>query len=331
MLAEDPRRSTDDGRPSGARLDGGHVTGNGDGRTLDPSIVAARCASDWGLTGVVLTPNRGGMNSQTWIVRAGEDRYVTKAVPGDRRASFEAGLRVATIVESTGIPAGAPLRTVDDEIVIDVDGFVLALLGFVDGSELTGRRIEERALIGSTLGRAHTALVGHDLPGAGPFPWLDPTAAHVSVRPWIRPAIETALAAWHALPPASLTWAPLHTDPAPEAFRLDHRTGVCGLIDWDLGVVGPLLYDLASAEMYVGGPIHSGPLIAAYLATRALDPDEVTRGLGTLARLRWAVQADYFAKRLATGDLTGIADRAENEEGLEDARRALVDGGGSIR
>ena len=188
----------------------------------------------------------------------------------------------------------------------------------------TGRPIDERTLIGSTLGRAHRALLGHDLPAAGTFPWLDPAASHLAVRPWIRPAIEAALAAWDALGPESVRWAPLHTDPAPEAFRLDPRTGVCGLIDWDLGVVGPLLYDLASARMYLGGPGRSEPVVAAYLATGALTRDEVERGLDTLARLRWAVQADYFARRIATDDLTGIADRAENEEGLEDARAALL-------
>lgn len=293
-------------------------------RTLDVSVVAGRCAVDWGLAPDSLSVGSGGMNSQTWLVRAAADRYVAKAVPSDRRGTFEAGLRVATIVEAAGIPAGAPIRTVDGEIVLDVDGFALAVLRFVEGSELTGREPSEQALIGTTLGRVHHALLGHDLPGAAPFPWLDPTAHHVSIRPWIRPAIEAALAEWDALVPDSLTWAPLHTDPAPEAFRLDAATGVCGLIDWDLGVVGPLLYDLASAQMYVGGPEHGDPLIAAYLATGALSRDEVARGLPTLARLRWAIQADYFAQRIATDDLTGIADPAENEEGLEDARRPLL-------
>ena len=42
-----------------------------------------------------------------------------------------------------------------------------------------------------------------------------------------------------------------------------------------------------------------------------------------MLRLRWAVQADYFARRIAADDLTGIASRAENEKGLEDARVAL--------
>jgi hypothetical protein len=33
-----------------------------------------------------------------------------------------------------------------------------------------------------------------------------------------------------------------------------------------------------------------------------------------MPRFRWAVQADYFARRLTAGDLTGIASRADNEK-----------------
>jgi homoserine kinase type II len=39
--------------------------------------------------------------------------------------------------------------------------------------------------------------------------------------------------------------------------------------------------------------------------------------------MRWAVQADYFARRIATNDLTGIAGPHENTSGLADARRGL--------
>ena len=50
-----------------------------------------------------------------------------------------------------------------------------------------------------------------------------------------------------------------------------------------------------------------------------------------MLRLRWAVQADYFARRVATDDLTGIDGPAENEKGLEDARRgAQSTGSGSL-
>jgi Ser/Thr protein kinase RdoA (MazF antagonist) len=292
---------------------------------LSSADVAATIAAEWGITAESLTPIHGGMNSRTWLVEARGRRFVAKAVLGERAASFEAGLAIAAIVEAAGIRAGAPVVTVAGRSSAHLEGSVVALLRFVEGTELTGESIEEHGLIGSTLGRAHLAVAGHEVPGAGRFHWLDMTAPHLGVRPWVRAAVAAAIAGYDAIPPDSLTWGLLHTDPAPEAFRLDPATGECGLIDWDLGLVGPLLYDLASAEMYVGGPEHGRPLVDAYLTTGALSADEVARALRPMARMRWAVQADYFATRIATDDLTGIDDIAENEKGLEDARRALVD------
>jgi Ser/Thr protein kinase RdoA (MazF antagonist) len=292
---------------------------------LTTATVGAALAGEWGMTADSLTLNQGGMNSQTWLLRTEGRRYVAKAVPSERAASFEAGLAIAEIVDAAGIPAGAAVATRNGHRSVRANGSVLALLRFVDGAELTGESVEERRLIGSTLGGAHQALAGREVAEAGRFHWIEPRAAHLGVRPWIRPAVEAAVAAYDAIPPESLTWGLLHTDPAPEAFRLDPTTGTCGLIDWDLGVVGPLLYDLASAEMYVGGPQRSSPLLDAYLATGALRAEEVDRALRPMGRMRWAVQADYFAMRIATDDLTGIDEQGENEKGLEDARRALID------
>jgi homoserine kinase type II len=51
---------------------------------------------------------------------------------------------------------------------------------------------------------------------------------------------------------------------------------------------------------------------------------EVEHGLAPMLRFRWAVQANYFAWRIAENDLTGISGPPENEKGLEDARRALT-------
>ena len=89
-------------------------------------------------------------------------------------------------------------------------------------------------------------------------------------------------------------------------------------------MVGPLMYDLASAVMYVGGPSHAEALVDAYLGEGALDRSEVERTLSPMLRMRWAVQADYFARRISTNDLTGINGLHENEMGLEDARLHLA-------
>jgi homoserine kinase type II len=261
------------------------------------------------------------MNSQTWFVRSVSDRYVAKAVPADAHRRFVSGLAVAAIIQAAGIPSGAAVPTRDGRQFVEIDGHTLALLTFVSGSGLAET---DMRLIGSTLARVHGALIGHRVPEIDRFHWIDPDAAHLGIRDWVRPAIVGALATWDRLPPASLTWGLLHTDPAPEAFLFDADTGECGLIDWDTGMEGPLMYDLASAVMYVGGPDRAEALIDAYLEHPVLDRAEVHRTLGPMLRLRWAVQADYFARRLSTNDLTGIDGPEENDQGLEDARRGLA-------
>lgn len=283
------------------------------------------CLADaWGLTGVTVEAHHGGMNSATWFVTAGEQLWVAKAVVPAARRALVAGLTLAGQVEAAGVPAGAPVPTRRGDLVADAAGIPLALLRHVDGVELSGDTPDEQRLIGRTLGRVHEVLRDVSVAGADRFHWVDVRAGHLAIRPWVRPAVAAAVAAYEALDPATLSWGLLHTDPAPEAFRLDRRTGVCGLIDWSVAVRGPLLYDLASAVMYVGGPRRAGCLIEAYLAGGAVTPAEVAHGLATMLRFRWTVQADYFARRLTTGDLTGIASNAANETGLADARRWLA-------
>ncbi|MFU8873942.1 phosphotransferase enzyme family protein [Micromonospora sp. SL4-19] len=290
---------------------------------IDDERLRAGLADAWGVTDATVEAHHGGMNSATWFVTAGGERWVAKAVvPGSRR-SFLGGLTVAGHVQAAGVPAGAPVPTRQGRVVADLDGVPLALLRWVVGEELSGRTRTEQRLIGSTLGRVHEALRDVRVADADRFHWVDGAAAHLALRPWVRPAVGAAVAAYDALDPGTLTWGLLHTDPAPEAFRLDGPSGTCGLIDWSVAISGPLLYDLASAVMYVGGPQRADCLVESYLACRTVTRAEVDRGLPAMLRFRWAVQADYFARRLATGDLTGIASDADNEKGLADARRRL--------
>ena len=282
------------------------------------------CLTDvWGVTDATVEPHHGGMNSATWFVTAGAESWVAKAVVPAARRSLLGGLTVAGHVDAAGIPTGAPATTRQGEIIADVEGIPLALLRRVDGDALSGGTPDEQRLIGRTLGRVHEVLREVSVEDADRFHWVDVQAAHLAVRPWIRPAVAAAVAAYEALDPSTLSWGLLHTDPAPEAFLLDRRTGVCGLIDWSVAITGPLLYDLASTVMYAGGPRRAARLIEAYLIRRTLTRAEVEHGLPAMWRFRWAVQADYFARRLATGDLTGLANNEGNEKGLEDARQRL--------
>jgi Ser/Thr protein kinase RdoA (MazF antagonist) len=289
--------------------------------------IAALLSQHWGLTEAEISALGGGMASETWLVtRPGDTagRWVAKLVePGNARP-LEGGLGLARRLEEAGIPAGAPVPARNGRDIVDVKAGSLALLRWVPGNPLNGDSPAEQEIIGTTLARVHLALAGRNGEGAERFHWVDPSADYLDLRPWLRPAIAAALTELDVAGTDHMAWGLLHSDPAPEAFRFDSATGRCGVIDWSYLIYGPLLYDLASAVMYVGGQSHAAELISAYLRHGPLDHAEVSHGLDVMLRFRWAVQANYFAWRLARNDLTGISGPAENEKGLEDARVALV-------
>lgn len=127
-----------------------------------------------------------------------------------------------------------------------------------------------------------------------------------------------------ALGPHTLTWGVVHGDPASEAFLDGAAPGVCGLIDFGAAAVMPLMFDVASAVFYNGGLERSTTLVESYAATGALERVEIARALEPLVAYRFAVQAVYFADRIARADLTGIDGPEGNERGLEHARRNLA-------
>jgi Ser/Thr protein kinase RdoA (MazF antagonist) len=283
----------------------------------------------WGLDeGTQVARHDGGMGSQTWIVSQGERRWVAKSVAPHLADSLAHGLEVARMLDAAGIRSGAPAPTRSGSIAVDTpSGDRVALLTWVPGSPLTGADEAEQRLIGDTLARVHRVLRNRQVPGAQRFHWVDPAAAHLELRPWLRPAVTAAVDALTALQnrPPPWTQGLLHADPAPEAFRLDLASGQCGIIDWSSAHDGPLLYDLASAVMYLGGPARAAAMTGAYQAAGLLTEREIADGLPVLLRFRWAVQADYFARRITANDLTGITGPEENEKGLDDARLALLE------
>ena len=297
---------------------------------IDAGKLRACLVDQWGLAGPTVEVHNGGMNSATWFVSEAGERWVAKAVVPESRRSFAGGLAVAGHVEAGGIRAGAPVPTRQGNLVADVDGVPVALLTRVAGDGLRSTGPAEQRLIGSTLARVHAALADVSSHDAERFHWVDAGAPHLAIRPWVRPAVTAVLGEYDAMAAESLSWGLLHTDPAPEAFRLNPVTGECGLIDWSTAMTGPLLYDLASAVMYVGGLARADPLVEAYVAGGVMSRTEAEQGLPTMVRFRWAVQADYFARRLTAGDLTGIASTADNEAGLADAHRGLHSGARAV-
>ncbi len=292
---------------------------------MDAARLESMLRSCWEVTGADVEVLTGGMNSTAWQVRARGRRWALKLVPAAQRAGFVAGLTAAQIVDAAGIPSGRPVTTLDGELCADVPEGSLALLAWVDGVALAGDE-DDQPVIGSTLGAAHAALGAVGASDAPRFHWIDLDAAHLDVEEWVRPAVRAAVAGWdHVSAAAGASRGLLHGDPSPEAFLWNPRSSTCGLIDWSSAFYGPLLYDLASAVMYVGGSASATPLVDAYLQHGLIGDGEVAAGLLPMLRFRWAVQADYFARRLGANDLTGIADRRGNVKGLHDARRHLTE------
>jgi Ser/Thr protein kinase RdoA (MazF antagonist) len=245
------------------------------------------------------------MNSSTWLVEAESRRYILKIATLDQAP----GLKAAAWLDSHGLKAGAPVKTV-------VRAYrLVALLDFVEGTPLSADKPADLAYIGATLARAHRLLTGCRVPrgmSKWPWAWVD---LGVIGDDRLRATATAAVTRVEELAP-DLTQGILHGDPAPEAFL---RVGnSIALIDWGAACYGPLLYDLASAVMYAG---HD--LITAYQESISLPSFELGAVDAFLA-YRWAVQAWYFSSRLERGDLTGLSDAAGNEKGLADARNALL-------
>jgi len=288
----------------------------------DSDLVKVLRAWDVG-AGVSIRRYGRGMNSTTWLVSTDANSWIAKAVPASSAPQFDAGLAAAARLDKAGIPAGAPLPTMAGAFSVTFSGACLALLHFVEGRELDPTRPDEQRVWGTTLGQAHRILLTKvPPPNVQAWHWVDADAPHLDVEPWVRPAV---LAAVDELADVQrrvlLTIGLLHADPAPEVFLIDTR-GQAALIDLSSVTWGPLLYDLASARMYAGDEATFTNVRDSYLAVAPIQLEEIA-ALPTFLRFRWAVQADYFARRIHDHDLTGIDDANDNVQGLEDARRYL--------
>lgn len=275
----------------------------------------------WGMDAAELRPLGGGINSETWVVEHQGSTYVAKRVAPTALADLVAGCEVATALAAAGFVTGPPVPTSDGELVLTEHA--LALLEHVPGRELEGDSGEEQRWIAGTLASVH--LAGD--PGSGPSTstfmadWLSPGLPGVAAHPWLIGVLEAVRA---ETDPLTVTWATIHTDPLPGAFVHDDDTGITGLIDWAGATRGPVLYDVASAVMYLGGSARAAAFLGTYQTHGPLAAHEIQH-LDAFRRLREAVQGAYFAWRLSAHDLTGGIDQADNQRGLEDARRRLSD------
>ncbi len=280
----------------------------GDNRRVRPDDpisddpITATLREHWLLRPSTVAPMPAGWMSRAWAVREGDRHFVVRLVDDVARQSFEAGLAAALHLRERGITIGEPVRTLGGSLTAADRAGVVGLIRRVPGEPLGGTDPADQRRWGERLAAAHRALDGFAHRGLQRRHWLRPDAAHLTVEPWLRPAVVDAAAALTRLTVADqLTYGVLHGDPAPEAFVVDGPTGRAGLIDWGPCATGPLVYDLAAAVAYAGGPGRAADLVDAYTATRVVGRDEVDVALPVLLRFRWAVRADWHARRLAAG------------------------------
>jgi homoserine kinase type II len=275
----------------------------------------------WGLAEPVVAPIQGGFNSHTWDVRAGGERYVAKRVGGER-ASFEAGLRIAELLEERGFPAGGPVRTLSGELTVPCDGEWLALLRFVPGDPVTPETRDGLETWGQVMGRVHSLLADVPPPdglAGGGGGGVDLDAPHFAVAAWVRPAVVAVTDEVGRI--TGLTHGIVHNDGCEP--RRDATTGEISVIDWNAAGYGPLVGDVGAARydfQSAGRPAEEfAPFLDAYRAEAPVDPSELAH-VAAFVRLRAAMSGWYFAWRIHEGYVAG-ADDAWNRAGLEHARR----------
>ncbi|BCY06540.1 phosphotransferase enzyme family protein [Actinoplanes sp. L3-i22] len=265
----------------------------------------------WHLAPSEITALPAAVMSRGWEITAGSDRYVARMVESAARLPVEAGLAAAEHLRGVRIEAGQPVRTLAGALTAETPHGALAVLRRPPGRHLDGADPIDQQWWGERLGAVHRALEGFRHPGLRPWQPVDPEAPYLDAEPWLRDAVAGAVAAAVRLTVTDrLTYGVLHGDPSPDAFVLDAATGRAGLMHCGACGTGPLVYDVAAAVLYAGGPDLAAEFLDGYRAAGPVAGDELDVALPVLLRLRWAVLADRSA-------------RWGCEEGLSLAREAL--------
>ena len=282
-----------------------------------------------------VTPLGGGWNSSTWLVAAGDERYVAKLVDHLDAQGLDAGLRLAEFATAWGLPCGAPVRTRGGELTIGLSEGALALLRYVPGNPPELSSPDQVGRAGRVLARAHKVLrdypAGDESRYRWPWEWvtrcLDTVTMSAEVNAAARRAWQEAVA---AAGDHHLTISLIHADPGPDSFLLSSTgAGEDALIDWATPLRGPLLYDLASFAMLTRptGP-HAALWFTEGYAQEMPEIGPELAHLGCLVQARWVAQAIYFASRIERGIDRGPGPPNANQEGLATAYEGMTAGSG---
>jgi len=279
-------------------------------------LLRSSLRDQWHLTPTEITDLDGRLMSRAWEVVAGDTRYLVRFADAAVRQPIEAGLAAAEHLAGWGVAVGTPVRTLAGGLTGSASGGALAVLRRVPGRPLAGGDPVDQQWWGDRLGVVHRTLQHFHHPGLRPWNTLSPDGHHLDVEPWLRPAIADAVTAATRLTVTDrLTYGVLHGDPSPGDFVVDADTGRTGLLDCGASATGPLVYDVAAAVTYAGSPEAADEFLDGYLAAGPVHRDELDAALPVLLRFRFAVQADWSARRLAS--CPGA------EETLRSARTAL--------
>jgi Ser/Thr protein kinase RdoA (MazF antagonist) len=278
-----------------------------------------------------VTPLGGGWNSSTWLVTAGDGRYVAKLVDHLDAQGLGAGLSAAEFAAARGLVCGVPVRTRGGALTITFADGELALLRYVPGIPPDLSAPDQVRRAGQVLARAHKIV--RDYPAGDepryrwPWEWvtrcLDTVAMPAELNAAARRAWQEVVA---AVGDNHLTISLIHSDPGPDSFLLGDAVGRHdALIDWATPLRGPLLYDLASFAVLT---LPAGPYAARWFTEGyAEEMPEIGPELAHLGRLvqaRWIAQAIYFASRIERGINRGHGGPRANEEGLATAYAVLT-------
>jgi Ser/Thr protein kinase RdoA (MazF antagonist) len=282
----------------------------------EDNLLRSALRVQWHLAAAEITKLPGGLLSRAWEVSVAGERYVARLAEPAAWQAVEAGLTAAEHLRGLGIAAGEPVRTLGGALTVQTPAGTLAVLRRAPGRTLRGSDPVDQQWWGDRLGAVHRALQGFAHPGLRKWNYLDPGAAHLVAEPWLRIAMTAAVAAATRLTVTDrLTYGVLHGDPAPAGFVVDPSTGRAGLLDCGASGLGPLVYDVAAAIVYAGGPTHAAELIDGYLAAGPVGADELHAALPVLLRLRWAVHAAQAARHGRAESLRAAREALESMPG----------------
>lgn len=269
-----------------------------------------------------------GLMNRNWRIDADRGAFALKQIVDVPLATARRNLRVLGLLAADGVPVCAPVRSVDGDVVVEVDGRGYCLLpwlqgGHPRGTELSLDRVRD---LGVVLARVHQSL-NRLTPDAGlPDPPATlrarvtaPTAAVAEADRYLAKiaALESPQRFDQAVPATlerrkRLLAAHGHERPVDDVPRgpfgwthgdfqhrnvIWHEGTVAGVIDWDrirVRPVGEEVARTATVQFGADGRLdleRISEFVAAYRTLIPLAEDELA---DAVERLWWKRMSDYW-------------------------------------